>query len=112
MDKELYIIWTSDNIHTSEQMVFGYSINAMKKNQWDKITIIILGGSAILANRNPKIQKLIKKALELGIIVSACSVCADQLQSLDNLEEIGIEIKHWGDSITQIIQDGKKLLTF
>lgn len=109
--KEFYILWTSDNIHTAEQMVFLYSIHALRKKWWDEVTIIIWGASAQVANRNPKIQSLIKKALEVGVKVSACSVCADQLQAYDKLEELGVELKPWGEDFTKLIQENKKLIT-
>lgn len=111
MDDELFIIWTSDNLNTAEQMVFLYSLTAIKKKWWKKITIVIWGSSAQLANRNPKIQSLIKKALEANIRVSACSVCADQLGALTKLKELGVELKPWGEEFTEIIKAKKHLLT-
>lgn len=110
-EKQLYILWTTDNIITAEKMVFMYAIHALRQDWWENITIIVWGASSQLANRNPKIQNLIKKAIEAGVKVSACSVCADQLGSLEKLEEIGVELILWGKPFTELLQTNKKLIT-
>lgn len=110
-EKHLHILWTTDNLITTEKMVFMYAIHAIRQEWWDKITIIVWGASSQLANRNPKVQNLIKKALEVGVNISACSACADQLGSLEKLEEIGVELVPWGEPFTKLLQQNKKIIT-
>lgn len=111
MENELYILWHSDNIITAQKTVFMYAINAKKKNWWNSITIIIWGASQQLAERNPTIQKLIIKAIKEGVIVTACQACADQLDASDKLEELGVELKYWGEPLTELLKANKKILS-
>jgi len=110
-NSNLYILWTNDDIITSEKMVFMYGINSKLHNWWKEVTIIIWGAPAKLAAENEIIQEKIKQAIHVGIKVTACKGCSDQLNVSDKLEEIGVEVKYWGDGLTDILQDNKKLLT-
>lgn len=109
--KKLNILWTNDNLITSEKMVFMYGINAMKKKWWDDITIIIWGAPAKLTSESVAIQQLIKTAMEEGVHISACKGCADQLGVTDILEGLNIEVKYWGEELTEILRTDEKLLT-
>jgi len=57
------------------------------------------------------VQKLIKIALECGIEVSACKSCVDNLGQGDIMVNLGIEVKYWGDGLTEILKGDGKLLT-
>lgn len=56
---KLRILWTNNNIITSEKMVFMYWINAIRKGWWEDVTII-LWGTIQLASENKLIQELIE----------------------------------------------------
>ncbi len=111
MENELYILWTSDNIITAEKMVFMYATHAKNQKWWDKITIIIWGASAQLAEKNQHIQQLIKQAIAAGVNVTACQACADQLGSTKHLESLGIEMIYWGEPFTKLLKEGKKVIS-
>ena len=49
--------------------------------------------------------------LSAGVTVSACKACADQLGVTDALSELGIEVKYWGEPLTELLKSGEKLLT-
>ncbi|MDA3957487.1 DsrE family protein [Oceanispirochaeta sp.] len=108
---ELYILWTNDNLITSEKMVFMYALNAKKRGWWDKITLIIWGSTAKLSAENEMVRTKLKEMMEEGVRVSACKACAEQLGVSENLEELGVELMYWGEGLTEIIQSGKKLIT-
>ncbi len=107
----LYILWTSDNPVTAEKMVFMYGFNSLKHGWWEKVTIIIWGASASLVSENNDIQDSIASMLEGGVTVTACKSCTEQLGITEELENMGIEVKYWGKSLTDLITAGKKLLT-
>jgi len=109
--EHLYILWTNDNPITAEKMVFMYGLNSLKKGWWKKVTIIIWGAPAQLTSSNAEIQQHIKALLSSGVAVSACKACADQLGVTEALENIGIEVKYWGEPLTEILRTGEKLLT-
>ena len=111
MDNELNVLWTNDNLITAEKMVFLYSRNSLKKGWWEKVTIIIWGAAAKLTAENSGVQKKITEMIKDGVIFSSCRACADQLGVTAILENMGIEVKYWGEDLTELIKSGKHLLT-
>lgn len=108
---KLYILWTNADIITSEKMVMMYGINSKLRNWWKEVTIIIWGSPAKLAAENSLIQEKIKASMDAGVKVSACKACADQLGVTDKLLSLGIEVKYWGEGLTEILQEDEKLIT-
>lgn len=108
---KLTILWTNGDEITSEKMVMMYGINAKLKNWWDDITIIIWGAPAKTITDSEVLQEKIKMAIHAGVHVSACKACADQLGVTDLLMSLGVEIKYWGEGLTEILQNDGKLLT-
>jgi hypothetical protein len=112
MDKtKLYILWTNADIITSEKMVMMYGINSKLHDWWSEVTIIIWGAPAKLVAENILIQEKIKMAIHTGVNVSACKACADQLGVSDILLSLGIEVKYWGEGLTEILKENETLLT-
>jgi hypothetical protein len=107
----LYILWTNPDILTSEKMVFMYTINSLRRGWWKKITLIVWGATAKLVSENEYIQVKVKQAIEEGVHISACKACADQLGVTEKLEELGIEVKYWGEPLTELIKKKVYLLT-
>lgn len=108
---KLFILWTNADMITSEKMVMMYGINSMLKGWWKEVTLIIWGAPAKLAAENDIIQEKIKLAMASGVHVSACKACADQLGVTDRLLDLGIEVKYWGEGLTEILKEDEKLLT-
>lgn len=109
--KHLYVLWTNDNLITTEKMVFMYTINSLIHGWWEKVTLIVWGATTKLVSENKEIQKKIKEALEAGVHVTACKACADQLGVTEDLEKLGIEVIYWGVPLTDILKEDEKLLT-
>jgi hypothetical protein len=107
----LYVLWTNDNLITAEKMVFMYTINSLLQGWWETVTLIIWGAPTKLVSENEMIQKMVKKALDAGVHISACKACADQLGVTETLENLNIEVKYWGKPLTEILTNGEKLLT-
>jgi hypothetical protein len=107
----LHILWTNGDPVTAEKMVFMYGVNSIRKGWWDKVTLIIWGAPAKLSAEDGVIQKRIKDALAAGLHISACKACADQLGVTEILENMGMEVKYWGEPLTKILKDGEPLLT-
>ena len=109
--RHLYVLWTNDNPITAEKMVFMYTINSMLRGWWEKVTLIVWGATPKLVSENDAIQAKIKEALEAGVHVTACKACADQLGLTEQLEGLGIEVKYWGEPLTEILKNDEKLIT-
>jgi len=110
-NNHLYILWTNDNELTAEHMVMMYSKNAVLRNWWDKVTVIIWGATSKLVAENTNIQNLIKEGQEVGVEFSGCLACAKNLGTVEKLTELEIELKLWGEPLTDLIKIGEHILT-
>jgi hypothetical protein len=111
MTKKLHILWTNDNLQTSEHMVLMYAPITLQNEMWDEITVIIWGATSTLVAENKHMQKLIADAQEIGVKFTACKTCAEKLGTEQALTDLGIEIKGWGKPLTELIQNKEHLLT-
>ena len=111
MSNELIILWTNADEVTFDKMVRMYAANSLRKNWWEKVTLVIWGRTASLTAESDKVQQGIKELQEEGVYISACKACADGLGVSSVLEGLGIELKYWGEGLTKILKDDQKLLT-
>jgi hypothetical protein len=109
--EKLYILWTNADPITSEKMVLMYGMNSKTKCWWDEVTIIIWGATAKLVAENSLIQEKIRQAMQVGVNISVCKGCTDQLGVSEKLTEMGVEVKYWGQPLTEILKENGKLLT-
>lgn len=109
--KELHILWTNDNLYTSNLMVMSYATNSMANRAWDGVTVILWGATVKLAAENDFIQEQMKVAQHAGVKFSACVSCARQFGAVDKLEGLGVEVKPWVEPLTELLQSGKTLIT-
>ena len=110
--KTLHILWTNDNLLTSQFMVFMYATNSLLKGWWEEVHLIVWGATAKLLAEDETIQQKLKTFQEAGGNVSACKRCAEELGVLDKLEALGgIEILYIGEQFTKIIKSNDPLLT-
>jgi hypothetical protein len=107
----LTILWTTGDTVTSEKMVLMYALNAKRKGWWSDVTVIIWGGAAQLVGEHAQIRGGVRDLLQAGVHVSACKACADQLGVTPTLEAAGVEVKYWGEGLTELLKQDAKLLT-
>ncbi len=110
-NNKLNILWTNDDITTSKFMVMMYTGNSIKLGWWNEVTVIIWGAATNLVAENTEIQELINAAKKTGVMFSACKACATELGVKDALLDLGIELKYWGDPLTEIIKNNENLIT-
>jgi hypothetical protein len=111
MKDQLHILWTTGDPVTAEKMVLVYALNSHLKGWWSEVILVIWGASAKLVAHDEKIQMRLKDCKEAGIRVEACQACADQLCVTESLKTLGVEVKYYGESLTQILKSESKLLT-
>ena len=107
----LYVLWTNDNPITAEKMVFMYTINSLVPGWWEKVTLIVWGATPKLVSESEAVQAKVKEAIEAGVHVTACKACADQLGVTQALEDMKIEVKYWGQPLTDLLKNNERLLT-
>jgi len=108
---KLYILWTNGDPITSKKMVNMYAKNSLIHGWWEEVTLIVWGKPAQLIAENEEIKKLIKENIEAGVKMTACKACADQLGVSEKLEELGIELRYWGEPLTKVLKNDEKLIT-
>ena len=108
---KLSILWTNADPLTAEHMVMMYATNAMLKKWWDEVTVIIWGATSKLVAEDEKIQGLIRTARQAGVQFSACVACANALGTFEAIADMGIELKSWGQPLTELIKADEKLIT-
>lgn len=107
----LYILWTTDNPVTAQKMVLMYAGNSLLKGWWENVTVILWGAADQLAATDPAIQSRMKELQEMGVHFTACKACAEGLGTADQLKSLGVEVRYWGESLTQLLKSGVPLIT-
>lgn len=110
-NQKLNILWTNADPLTAELMVMMYATNAKANHWWDEVTVIIWGATAKLAAENETIRHCIEAAQSVGVQFSACEACARQLHVAGKLKAMDIEVKYWGEPLTELLKADAKLLT-
>ena len=110
-DNHLYILWTNADPATSENMVMMYATNSMLRGWWEKVTVIVWGGSQITLLENEAVRFKYHLAKETGVEFSACISCAVNQGLVERLKEEGVEVIPWGEPLTNLIKEGRHLIT-
>lgn len=111
MNNKLTVLWTTDHLVTSEKMVFMYTHNAKLMGWWDEVTLVIWGASTQLVGENKEVREKLKEMLDSGVKIEACKACSDQLGVSNILSDLGVEVKYWGQALTEVLKKDGKLLT-
>lgn len=109
--ENLFILWTNSDEVMFDKMVAMYARNSKLKGWWQNVTVIIWGSTAKLAAESELVTLRIQELLQVGVTVSACKACSDSLGTTDKLLTMGVEVKYWGEGLTEILKGDDKLLT-
>jgi len=108
----LIVLWTSGDVEVAEKVCFMYTYNAKKWGWFDNIVFIVWGPSAKLLAENEKLQEGVKKMIDEGIKVEACSACANMYGVGEELKSIGVDVKGMGTVLTKYLKAGYPNITF
>jgi hypothetical protein len=111
-EDKLVILWTSDDPYLAERMVLMYAHAAKTQNWFNEVTLIVWGPSAKMVSENLKIQKKLKSMQEDGVEIQACIACASAYNVVDELKNLGFEVKGMGKPLTEYLKSDAKVLTF
>ena len=110
-DRHLHIIWTDTDPLTAEHMVMMYATNSMLNGWWDRVTVVLWGGSQKLFLENEAVRLKAQIASNAGVDFSACVSCARNLGLEQDLKDAGIEVIRWGEKLSLLMQNDKRVLT-
>jgi len=113
MRNKLLIVWSSGEIEVAKKLILLYGSVMLPRGYWDEATIMIWGPSANLLAKDEELQKQFKVVQETGVKFNACVVCTDEDGISKKLKDLGVELIHTGEMLTQALQsDDVKVLTF
>ncbi len=88
-----------------------YGMNALRHNWWDEVEVIVWGATVALVTENLAIQALIQEAKEVGVRVSVCKSCAQELGVAQKIDALGLEMMFWGEPLSNLLKENQKLIT-
>jgi len=109
--KELLVLWTTAERDTVDNMVLMYTLNCKLHGWWEDVTLLIWGAPAKLAAEDEAIQESLKTFREKGIRTIACRKCAENLDAVEALENLGVEVFYTGEFLTEWIKSGKAMIS-
>ena len=112
MKNKLLIIWSTEEIEVAKKMVLLYSGVILPRGYWDEAILMIWGPSARLLSENKELQEKLKEIAKTGVKLQACLVCTDEYGVSQQLKDLGIELTHTGEMLTQALQSDWKTITF
>ena len=107
----LYILWTNADPVTSKLMVMMYAKNSLKNGWWKEVTVIVWGATVKLRAENEEIQQEFREAEARGVSFEGCIACAQELNLVSEMEDLGVKLRKWGPPLTELIKNGEHLIT-
>lgn len=105
MKENLLIVWTNGDEEVANKFPLLYSSVILDRNYWKTAHLMLWGPSILLAKKDKKIQKQLKKIQKNGVTMSACIVCVEDYKAIKALEKLNIEITHTGEFLTKALKD-------
>lgn len=108
---KLLIVWSSGDIEVAKKMVLLYSSVMLPRGYWNEAMLMIWGPSAKLLAENAELQERVIEIKKTGVVVNACVVCTDEYGVSKTLEDIGVELVHTGEYLTNYLKSGWNVIT-
>jgi hypothetical protein len=109
---KLLIVWSSADEEVAKKLVLLYGSVVLPRSYWDEATIMIWGPSARLLAQNKELQDKVQTIMNTGVKFNACVVCTDEYGISEQLQNLGIELTHTGEMLTNALQNDYKVITF
>jgi hypothetical protein len=111
-NSRLAVLWSSGDPDVAHRVCFMYTHNAKKQKWFDEVTLIVWGPSARLLAGDKDLQAEVRSMIADGVNVQACLACSDSYGVTEQLRRLGIDVKYMGKPLTDLLQQGWKVLTF
>ena len=106
----LHILWSNDNQHTSQFLVFFYATQSKVHKHWENVTVILWGAPVKTITENKVLQEELHLAKLAGVHFSACTSCANKFGVTEQLQELGVEIFPWTEPFTQLVKQNAPIV--
>ena len=113
MKNKLLIVWSSGEKEVAKKLVLLYGSVMLERKYWDEASIMIWGPSAQLLANDVELQEQMKVVQKSGVAFNACVVCTDDYGVSQKIKELGVDLIHTGEMLTESLQsDDVKVITF
>ncbi len=109
---KLVVVWTSDDPYVAERVALMYTHGAKSAGWFGEVTLIIWGPSAKLTVGNLKVQEKLLAMQKDGVVIEACIACARAYGIVNELQQLGFEVKPMGKPLSDYLKADVKVLTF
>jgi hypothetical protein len=110
---KLMVVWTSADPDVADKVCLMYTHAAKTYGWFAEVHLVVWGPSQRLLVGDPTIQTKVKAMQEDGVVVEACVACATKLGLIDQIRELGYEVKGMGAPLTEALKDpDTEVLTF
>jgi hypothetical protein len=110
---KLMVVWTSADPEVADKVCLMYTHAAKKYGWFAEVRLVVWGPSQRLLVDDPEIQAKVKEMQEDGVVVEACVACATKLGLVDQIRDLGYEVKGMGVPLTGALKDpNTEVLTF
>jgi hypothetical protein len=108
----LAVVWTSGDPEAAHRVCLMYTHAAKTRKWFDEVTLIVWGPSARLLAADKDLQAKAKAMAADGVKLQACLACTDSYGVTEPLRKLGVEVIYMGKPLTDMLQQGWKVLTF
>ena len=103
--KKLLVVWKSDNDTDISKFIVPFSYNSKAQNWVDEVEVLIWGASQEVVRDTTKYQEYVKTLVHNKIDVYACKMCADDTNSTELLESLGVNVMYTGVYLSDKLKD-------
>ena len=104
MKNNLLIVWTNGDEEVAIKFPLLYGSVILEREYWKVAHLMLWGPSIKLAAKNKEIQEKLKEIKSTGVSMSACIVCVEDYDVIDELEKLDIQIVHTGELLTTALK--------
>ncbi len=105
MIDKLTVLWTSDDEETALNMILMYLLKSNTNGWWKECNLITWGPSNKLLCSSKLVQEQVRACMEQGVKMYACQRCAEKYELVDQITNMGIELKLMGEPFTEFLKD-------
>jgi len=102
---KLLVVWKSDNDIDINNFITPFAYNSKTQGWFDDVEVLIWGASAHKIKEDKNAQEKVVKLVSSGALVFACKYCADQTESTEILESLGVTVIYTGVYLSDKMKD-------
>lgn len=100
----LLIVWSNACEEVALKFPLLYSSVILQREYWQKAHLMLWGPSIKLAANNETIKEKLKEIQQTGVSMSACIVCVEDYNLVEELKELNIDVVHTGELLTTALK--------